>query len=121
MQAGWQTARSGLQTESGMTTSDTTSVPYEPTQQLLLSIVQMLVDDGNAVEVDCFEENGVTTLNLRVAAADIGKVIGKQGRTARSLRTILSAGGMKQHRRYCLNIQQEHLDHGGAEICSSRR
>jgi hypothetical protein len=60
----------------GMTNSNTTSVPNEPTQQLLVSIVQMLVDDGNAVEVDCFEENGVTTLNLRVAAADIGKVIG---------------------------------------------
>jgi len=104
-----------------MTNSNTTSVPNEPTQQLLLSIVQMMVDDGNAVEVDCFEENGVTTLNLRVAAADIGRVIGKQGRTARSLRTILSAGGMKLHRRYCLNIQQEHLDHGGAERCSSRR
>ena len=67
----------------------------------------MLVDETAAVEVDCLEENGITTLNLRVAPEDVGKVIGKQGRTARSLRTILSASGMKLHRRYCLNIEED--------------
>jgi predicted RNA-binding protein YlqC (UPF0109 family) len=71
--------------EKDMSTFITTSIPNDPAQQLLLSIVRMLVDDSNAVEVDCFEENGVTTLNLRVASVDIGKVIGKQGWTARWL------------------------------------
>ncbi len=93
-----------------MTTSRQSSIIVEPMQQLLLSIVQMLVDDSAAVEVDCFEEDGISTLNLRVASIDVGKVIGKQGRTARSLRTIVSAGSMKLRRRYCLNIVQEHLE-----------
>lgn len=82
----------------------------EPGQRLLLKIAQMLVDETAAVAVDCLEENGVTTLNLRVAPDDIGKVIGKQGRTARSLRTILSATGMKLHKRYCLNIEEDDSD-----------
>lgn len=79
----------------------------EPVQRLLLLIAQMLVDESDAVIVDCFEEEGTTTLNLRVAPNDTGKVIGKQGRTARSLRTILGAAGMKLHRRYALNIDEE--------------
>jgi predicted RNA-binding protein YlqC (UPF0109 family) len=91
-----------------MTTRKTTrSDSDEPGRRLLLKIAQMLVDETTAVEVDCLEENGVTTLNLRVAPEDVGKVIGKQGRTARSLRTILSASGMKLHRRYCLNIEED--------------
>ena len=86
---------------------DTASAPHnEPIQRLLHQVVRMLVNDSGAVGVDCSEENGVITLNLRVAPADFGKVIGKQGRTARSLRTILSAGGTKLQGRYALNIQQ---------------
>ncbi len=76
-------------------------------QRLVLSIAQMLVDDAKAVRVDCFEQDGATTLHIQVAPADIGKLIGRQGRTARSLRTILSAAGMKLHRRYALNIEEE--------------
>jgi predicted RNA-binding protein YlqC (UPF0109 family) len=41
---------------------------------------------------------------LKVAQGDLGKVIGKQGRTARALRTILNAAGIKQHKRYSLEI-----------------
>jgi predicted RNA-binding protein YlqC (UPF0109 family) len=52
-----------------------------------------------------------TVLRLRVASADVGKVIGKQGRTARSMRTILSAVSMKLHHRYTLDILEE--DEGG--------
>ncbi len=70
----------------------------------------MLVDDANAVRVDCMEENGATTLHIRIASAEIGKLIGKQGRTARSLRTILSAAGMRLHRHYALNIEEEAQD-----------
>jgi hypothetical protein len=99
-----------------MTTPTTTfSESEEPGRRLLLKIAEMLVDETAAVAVDCFEENGVTTLNLRVAPEDIGKVIGKQGRTARSLRTILSASRMKLHRRYCLNIEEDDSDSESAE------
>ncbi|HEV2618748.1 MAG TPA: KH domain-containing protein [Acidobacteriaceae bacterium] len=90
-----------------MTTSAAPSIHDEPTQELLLLMAKMLVNDSNAVELDCFEENGTIMFNLRVATADIGKVIGKQGQTARSLRTILSASGMKLRRRYCLVIEEE--------------
>lgn len=80
----------------------------EPIQRLILQIVRYLVDDETAVRVDCLDGNdGVTTLNIHVAPSDTGKIIGKQGRTARSLRTILSAAGMKHHHRYALNIEEE--------------
>ena len=46
----------------------------------------------------------VTVLELKVAPSDLGKVIGKQGRTARSIRTILGAAGMKLNRRFTLEI-----------------
>lgn len=85
----------------------TVSESVEPGQELLLRIAQMLVDESAAVPVDRLEESGVTTLDLRVAPEDIGKVIGKQGRTVRSLRTISSANGMKLHRGYCLNIEDD--------------
>ena len=50
------------------------------------------------------EGEQVTVLELRVAPSDLGKVIGKQGRTARSIRTILGAAGMKMKRRFTLEI-----------------
>ena len=46
-------------------------------------------------------------LEIRVAPGDVGKVIGKQGRTARSMRTLLSAAGMKLHKRYSLDIVED--------------
>jgi len=71
---------------------------------LVLEIAKALVDRTDAVEVDVFDEEGATVLQLRVAPEDIGKVIGKQGRTARSLRTILSAASMKFQQRFALDI-----------------
>ena len=71
---------------------------------LVLEIARALVDNTGAVEVDVFEDEGATVLQLRVAPEDIGKVIGKQGRTARSLRTILSAASMKFQQRFALDI-----------------
>ena len=50
------------------------------------------------------EGEQTTVLELRVAAGDLGKVIGKQGRTARSIRTLLGAAGMKLNRRFTLEI-----------------
>jgi uncharacterized protein len=71
---------------------------------LIEQIAKALVDAPDQVVVDPVEEDGETVLELKVAEADLGKVIGKQGRTARALRTILNAAGIKQHKRYSLEI-----------------
>lgn len=73
--------------------------------ELITGIAKALVDSPDNVLVEAIpEENDATTLRLRVAQSDIGKIIGKQGRTARSLRTILSAASMKMHHRFSLDI-----------------
>jgi len=70
---------------------------------LIEQIAKALVDAPEAVSVD--EIEGETTVfELTVAPDDLGKVIGKQGRTARSIRTILGAAGMKLNRRFTLEI-----------------
>lgn len=73
-------------------------------QTLMLEITRALVDDADAVKVEVFTDQDATVLRLHVATTDIGKVIGKQGRTARSLRTILGAASMKLQRRFSLDI-----------------
>lgn len=73
-------------------------------KELLEQIAKALVDHPDLVSVRPIEGEQVTVLELRVAQSDMGKVIGKQGRTARSLRTILSAAGMKQKKRFTLEI-----------------
>jgi predicted RNA-binding protein YlqC (UPF0109 family) len=79
-------------------------------QELVTEIAKALVDDPNAVNVEAVEREESTVLRLRVAPGDVGKVIGKQGRTARSMRTILGAVSMKHHHRYTLDILEEHLE-----------
>ena len=76
-------------------------------KQLILEIVQALVDYPDAVSVELIEDRDSTILQVCVAPQDIGKVIGKQGRTARSVRTILGAVSMKLHHRYTLDILEE--------------
>ncbi len=71
---------------------------------LILEITRALVDEPDAVDVDAFDDAGSTVLRLRVSPRDLGKVIGKQGRTARSLRTILGAASMKLKHRFALDI-----------------
>ena len=71
---------------------------------LVEQIAKALVDQPDKVSVQAVEEDQVTVLELSVAPDDLGKVIGKQGRTARSLRTILVAAGMKLKKRYTLEI-----------------
>lgn len=73
-------------------------------RQLILEIVQALVDQPDGVSVEPIDDRDATILQVRVAPQDIGKVIGKQGRTARSLRTILGAASMKLHHRFSLDI-----------------
>ena len=74
---------------------------------LVSEIARALVDTPESVSVEPIHEGDGTVLRLRVAASDIGKVIGKQGRTARSLRTILAAASMKLRHRFSLDIVEE--------------
>ena len=73
-------------------------------KQLVEDIAKALVDSPADVTVDAVEGGQGTVLALKVAPTDLGKVIGKQGRTARSIRTILSVAGMKMNRRFTLDI-----------------
>jgi uncharacterized protein len=74
---------------------------------LVREIAKALVDEPAAVEVETVSREENTVLRLKVAPQDVGKVIGKQGRTARSVRTILGAVSMKVHHRYTLDILEE--------------
>ncbi|MBI3697051.1 MAG: KH domain-containing protein [Acidobacteria bacterium] len=73
-------------------------------RELIEQIAKALVDSPEEVSVTAVEGQQVTVLELRVAPGDLGKVIGKQGRTARSIRTILGAAGMKLKKRFTLEI-----------------
>ncbi|HEV2961147.1 MAG TPA: KH domain-containing protein [Candidatus Angelobacter sp.] len=73
-------------------------------RMLVEQIAQALVDAPDQVQVTAVDEDQATVLELRVAATDLGKVIGKQGRTAKSIRTILGAASMKLKKRYTLEI-----------------
>ncbi|GAC1363181.1 MAG: hypothetical protein NVSMB3_11580 [Acidobacteriaceae bacterium] len=74
---------------------------------LILEIARSLVDSPETVTVEAIPDGEGTILRLRVAPSDLGKVIGRQGRTARSLRTILGAAGMKLKHRFSLDILEE--------------
>ena len=73
-------------------------------KQLIEDIAKALVDIPDDVVVKVVEGEQVTVLELRVAPSDLGKVIGKQGRTARAMRTILSAASTKIRKRAVLEI-----------------
>lgn len=80
-------------------------------QTLMTEITRALVDEADAVKVEVITDQDATVLRLHVASSDIGKVIGKQGRTARSLRTILGAASMKLQRRFSLDIVEAARSH----------
>lgn len=73
-------------------------------KELVELIARALVDRPEGVVVREAEEAQATVLELRVAQGDLGKVIGKQGRTARAIRTILNASGTKLKKRFVLDI-----------------
>ena len=73
-------------------------------RELIEDIAKALVDIPDQVSVREVEGEQVTVLELKVAPSDLGKVIGKQGRTARSIRTLLGAAGMKLNLRFTLEI-----------------
>ncbi|MFO7178159.1 MAG: KH domain-containing protein [Pseudomonadota bacterium] len=73
-------------------------------KELIETIAQALVDDPNGVEVTEIERDHGSVIELRVAKGDIGKVIGKDGRTAQSMRTLLAAASTKIGKRVHLDI-----------------
>ena len=79
-------------------------------KQLVETVCKSLVDNPDAVKVTQIDGEQTTILELRVDQSDLGKVIGKQGRTARAIRTILAASGMKQRRRFNLEIIENFED-----------
>jgi uncharacterized protein len=73
--------------------------------ELVAELARRLVDEPDAVRVEeVEEEDGTLVLELYVAEGDVGKVIGRQGRLARALRTIVRAGGVQAGRRVQLEI-----------------
>jgi predicted RNA-binding protein YlqC (UPF0109 family) len=93
-------------TEPGNSTEPRT--PTANVRALVEEVVKMIVDHPEEVAVEEAEgERGGAALNLRVAQTDVGKVIGKQGRTIRSLRNLVSAASVKQNRYYSLEIIEE--------------
>ena len=77
----------------------TTDIPA-----LMTYVAKALVDAPDEVEVEAFDEGDHIVLELVVAESDLGKIIGRQGRMARSLRTILGAAALKTRKRYQLEI-----------------
>jgi predicted RNA-binding protein YlqC (UPF0109 family) len=72
--------------------------------ELLTWIARKLVDDPDAVRVETEEREDAIVFHLHVAPDDVGKVIGRQGRLARALRSIVRAGGARADERYLLEI-----------------
>lgn len=75
-------------------------------QELVEYIAKSLVDRPEEVRVFLEEKEDVTVLHLSVAKEDLGKNIGRQGRTARALRTLVNAASAKQERRCILEIEE---------------
>jgi predicted RNA-binding protein YlqC (UPF0109 family) len=74
------------------------SAPVEPKmpKAVLSYVANFLADDKDAIEIDVEERNGSSLLRLRVAQPDMGRVIGRRGRTAQAIRTVVGAAGAKE-------------------------
>jgi len=73
-------------------------------KELLATLAKNLVSDPNLVEVFEEEQDGVTTLRLKVGDEDMGKVIGKQGRIARAIRTVVKAAAINENKKVNVEI-----------------
>lgn len=73
--------------------------------ELVTYIVEQLVSDKSAISISSSENDGVETISIRVAENDIGKVIGKQGKIATAIRTLAKAVGIKEGKRYNIEIE----------------
>ena len=68
------------------------------------TIVKALVDDVEAVDIREIQRNGATLIEIRVAQSDMGKIIGRQGRTVRALRSLAHVAGLRKKHRFILEI-----------------
>ncbi len=73
-------------------------------KDLLLYIAQGLLDHPDKIEVNEIESDQTSILELKVASGDLGKIIGRQGRTAKALRTVVNAAALKAGKRTVLEI-----------------
>lgn len=73
-------------------------------EELILYVAKALVDEPEAVKLHAREDEGLIVYELQVAANDVGKVIGRDGRTARALRTLVTAASAKRRQRAMLQI-----------------
>jgi predicted RNA-binding protein YlqC (UPF0109 family) len=76
-------------------------------RELVQYLAKSLVNKPEAVEVNETESDAASVLELKVAKEDLGRIIGKQGRTAKSIRTILNAAASRTHRKVVLEIVEE--------------
>ena len=82
----------------------------EAMSELLLGIVRAIVDSPDETDIYAVGVDGATCFRLSMAKDDLGKVIGKQGRTARSIRTVLGASSMKFGRRVTVEFVEAEAD-----------
>lgn len=75
------------------------------TRELIEYVARSLIDHPEEMQLTEMEENGMTVYQLHVSPRDIGKVIGRRGRVARSLRTLLKVASIQNHRRSILEIE----------------
>ena len=73
-------------------------------KELLITLAKNLVSEPDMVEVTQEEEDGTVTLRLKVSPDDMGKVIGKQGRIARAIRTVVKAAAISENKRVNVEI-----------------
>ena len=76
-------------------------------RELVEFIARSLVDEPDQLRLRVYEREQQTIIELHAAQGDLGKLIGRQGRTARAIRTVLAAAGSKAGRRYVLDIVDE--------------
>lgn len=88
-------------------------------KELVENIAKALVDHPEDVDVRAVEGSQVTVLELRTHPGDLGKVIGRDGRTAKAIRTLLGAGGMKLHKRFTLDIVEEGITNSEEGVANS--
>ncbi len=74
-------------------------------QELVRTIINGLVDDPSLVDIEIDEENQV--ININSDKSEIGRIIGKQGRVAKAIRAIIKSSGMKQNKRYSVEINEK--------------
>lgn len=76
-------------------------------KELARYLAESLVTQPDAVEIKESENDGASVIELKVAREDLGRIIGKQGRTAKSIRTLLNAAASRENRRVTLEIVEE--------------